>query len=181
MEGTMAMKKLMVVLAGLLLSLSSVGAAQEVSTVISGWDKNHPEAASSLASLVRSNAVGAGRMFLWNRDHPLRSQSFVAWINEHQDQTLDDFISSHRYWPVVDLVMKPYRATFEAFIAWGRAHPDATRELASEPKALAWVGFHVFGDQWDSRAPQLGPTDAAEPAGLPATPPPPPQDLQQVR
>ncbi len=172
----MAMKKLLVVVTGLILSCSNVGLAQEASPLISGWDKNHPEAAASLATLVRSNPVAAGRMFLWNRDHPLRSQSFVAWINEHPDKSLDDFIASHRYWPVVDLVIKPYRALFEAFIAWGRAHPDATRDLASEPRGLSWVGFHTFGDLWDSRAPQLMPTDAAEPAGLPANPPPPPQE-----
>ena len=173
----MAMKKLLAV-AGWILMASSAGFAGEVSPVISGWNANHGEAASTLANLVRSNPEAARRMFLWNRDHPLRSQSFVAWINEHPDQSLDDFLASHRYWPVVDLVIRPYRATFEAFIAWGRAHPDAARDLASQPRGLAWVGFHVFGDLWDTRTPLSAPTDQ-EPAGLPATPPPPPQDLQE--
>jgi hypothetical protein len=156
----MAPKRLLLVLA-LVFSRAALG--QEVSSEISSWDRTHPAAAATLASLIRDNPEGARRLFLWNRDHPLRAQAFVAWINGHPDQSLDDFLVSHRYWPVVDLVLKPYRPTVEAFIAWGRAHPDAAQDLASQPRGLAWVGFHVFGDLWDSQKPGV-PTDAPEQA-----------------
>jgi hypothetical protein len=151
-----------------------VGFAGEPSSVITSWEQSHPAASAALASLVRSDPAAAGRMFMWDRDHPLRAQAFVAWINTHPSESLDDFITVHRYWPVVDLVIKPYRSTFEAFIAWGRAHPDAAQDLASQPRGLAWVGFHTFAGLWDTKAAQA-PTDAPEPAGLPANPPPPPE------
>ncbi len=181
----MAMKKLLLALT---VWLSGAGLAQEASSdpalrpsvstslpaesaVITHWDQQHPAAASTLASLVRDNPKAAGRMFMWDRDHPRRAQAFLAWINGRPNESLDDFVSAHHRWPVIQLVIEPYRATFEAFIAWGRAHPRAAQDLASEPRGLAWVGFHTFGGLWDAKAPQA-PTDGPESAGLPVTPPP---------
>ena len=168
----MTTKTRLFVLAGLVLSLSSAARAGEVSPAISGWGQSHPDAASALAGIVQSDPEGARRLFLWNRDHPLRARAFVAWINDQPDQSLDDFIEAHPRWPAVDLVIKPYRATFEAFIDWGRAHPQAARDLASQPRGLSFVGLHLFGDLWDSKTPLAAPTDAPEAADLPSIPPP---------
>jgi hypothetical protein len=169
----MAMKRLLLVWT---LVLSGTGLAAEVAPALAGWDHNHPKAAAALADVVRNNPEAARRMFLWDHDHPLRSQAFVAWTTEHPEQGLDDFIAAHRDWPVIDLVIQPFRATFEAFISWARAHPEAARDLASEPKGLAWVGFHFFGDllpRADRAVLPAAPPEAPEPPGLPEAPPPP--------
>lgn len=132
---------------GFLLMCSPVALAQGQPS-IERWGELHAGAATALSGWVKANPEAARRVFLWNRDHPMRSHAFIAWLAEQPDGTFDEFVSAHPDWPVLELVLNPNRAAVEQLIAWGHDHPEAVRDLAVEQSGFFWVGTHLFRPLW---------------------------------
>jgi hypothetical protein len=115
--------------------------------LISQWADTHP-AMSSLATWTQENPDAARQVFWWNRRHPLRAQSWLRWILDHPDQSIDEFTSAHQGWPATNLVLNPNGEALAGLAAWVRAHPAAVQDLLSEPRGFAWVGFHDLDSLW---------------------------------
>ncbi len=146
---------------GVLLVVPATGMADVVPEVLH-WSDNHRDAAASLADWVKAHPEGAKRIFRWNRNHPRRSRVFLHWMIEHPQESLDAFVAAHKGWPASDNLLEPHRDAVDSFITWGRAHPEAVRDMTAGEYGLAWVGFHVFPDLWTHEADRPAPPETAK-------------------
>ena len=131
----------------------------EPPAAISHWAETHPAALHSLADWALANPDAARQVVWWDHWHPVRAQDFLRWLLEHPTQSVDDFAAAHEAWPATSLVLRPNREALAGLTAWARAHPAALQDLLSEPRGLAWVGFHALTGLW-----KRPPPDPASPA-----------------
>jgi hypothetical protein len=108
------------------------------------WADVHPEAARELGDWTRAHPQAARRFFDWDGHHPEKAHEFVFWTIAHPAEGLDAFAATHPGWPFFNEVMARHRPAAEAFMFWCRRHPPAAEALMNHPRALEWVGHHLY-------------------------------------
>jgi hypothetical protein len=76
----------------------------------------------------------------------------VDWALRYPGADIDQFAASHRAWDDFNWVMEHHRPAANAFLAWCRRHPEASRELMRHPAGLHWAGTHLYQSYWDMKA-----------------------------
>jgi hypothetical protein len=120
---------------------SAVSVAEEK---IETWADNHPRAASELGEWVTINTDAARELFKWDAFHPEQSKLFATWVITHQGKGLDVFTLQHTDWHRFQAIIREHHSAVSAFMVWCRFHPKATMALMQHPRALHWVGRHLY-------------------------------------
>jgi hypothetical protein len=124
--------------------LPSSATASAVEEKLETWADNHPRAAAELGEWVTLNRDAARKLFKWDAVHPEQSTTFVTWIITHQGKGIDAFTAQHTDWSRFNEIIKEYRSAIGDFIVWCRFHPKASMKLMLHPRALHWVGRHLY-------------------------------------
>ena len=124
--------------------LPSVAADPAAEEKIEIWAENHPRAASELGEWVNTYRDAARELFKWDSAHPEKSKIFVTWVITHQGKGIDAFTGQYADWPSFYEIIKGHRPAVGAFIVWCRFHPKAAAALMQHPRALLWVGRHLY-------------------------------------
>lgn len=141
----------------LILAVALSQAPQAPQAQSPGWSEAHPAAFSSLAAWTEAHPEQARRVFWWDRQHVNRAETFLRWIVEQPGESLEAFEAKHPDWPAVGEVLRQDAPAMEAFVAWGRAHPAALRELSAERGAFARLGFRQLAELWQHHPPARPP------------------------
>lgn len=119
---------------------------------IESWERRHPAASRELGSWVRAHPPAASRFFVWDSHHPGAAEEFVNWSLAFPGADIDVFAASHRGWEEFNWIMEHHRPAANAFMAWCRRHPEASRELMHHPGGLHWAGTHLYQSYWDMKS-----------------------------
>jgi hypothetical protein len=111
---------------------------------IENWADNYPRAASELGEWVNVHRDAARELFKWDSSHPEQSKAFVTWVITHQGKGIDAFTAQYTDWTRFSDIIKGHRPAVCAFIVWCRFHPKASAALMQHPRALHWVGRHLY-------------------------------------
>jgi hypothetical protein len=108
------------------------------------WALIHGEAARDLGVWIHTQRKAARRLFEWDGKHPEESHELVTWLLANPNVDLDVFTNHHREWRLlVDLVTN-HRVAMDAFMTWCRRNRPAVEALMIHPRALEWVGHHLY-------------------------------------
>lgn len=118
---------------------------------IETWADNHKRAASELGDWVTAYRSAARELFKWDAMHPEKSRIFVTWVTTHQGKGIDAFTAQYPDWARFNEIIKEYRSAICAFIVWCRFHPKASAALMQHPRALHWVGRHLYESSMKSK------------------------------
>ena len=118
---------------------------------IESWERRHPAAAKDLGNWVHEHPQAAERIFMWDSHHPGAAESFVEWSLAKPSADIDDFAGTHHSWEEFNALMEHHRPAANAFMAWCRRHPEASRELMHYPAGLHWAGTHLYHSYWDMK------------------------------
>jgi hypothetical protein len=124
--------------------LPSPATASVVEENMETWAVNYPRAASELEVWVTTYRDTARALFKWDGFRPEQSKTFVIWVNTHQGKGIDVFSAQHTDWLRFNEIIVKYRSEMSAFVVWCRFHPKASTALMQHPRALHWVGRHLY-------------------------------------
>lgn len=108
------------------------------------WAGNYQRAASELETWVTTYRDAARALFKWDACSPEQSKAFVIWIITHQGKGIDVFAAQHTEWARFNDIIGKYRSEMNTFVVWCRFHPKASASLMQHPRALHWLGRHLY-------------------------------------
>jgi hypothetical protein len=128
----------------MLRALAASFAIAAAATPLPQWKNQHSEAAQALQKWVQKNPDAARRLFAWDGAHPERTKALVDWALGKPREDVVAFHTKHQDWPEFQELLDKHRNALNDFLAWARQDPDATKDLMNHPRALEWVGKHLY-------------------------------------
>lgn len=122
---------------------SSLGVQSEP-VPLEHWSLIHGEAARDLGVWAHTYRPAARRLFDWDGQHPEESHDFVMWLIGNPKVDLDVFITHHMEWRFLTELATKHRPAIESFTMWCRRNHPAVEALMIHPRALEWVGHHLY-------------------------------------
>jgi hypothetical protein len=125
-------------------ALAAAFALAAAATPLPQWKDKHPQAAQALRDWVRKNPDAARRLFAWDGVHPEQTKALVDWAFHKPPGDVVAFHTKHQDWPQFQEMLDKHRNALNDFVAWARQDPDAAKDLIEHPRALEWVGKHLY-------------------------------------
>ena len=128
----------------MLRALAASFAIAAAATPLPQWKDKNPQAAQALQEWVRKNPNAARRLFAWDGAHPEQTKAMVDWALDKPRDDAIAFHTKHQDWPTFQELLDKHRDALNDFLAWARQNPEAAKDLMSHPRALEWVGKHLY-------------------------------------
>lgn len=108
------------------------------------WAERNPAAAEELGDWVKSHPGDAEKFFDWDGMNPGRFAALAEWAVANPERGLGDYVAGDakgtRFGTFIDL----HRSAAESLLRWAQRHPEASRALFAESRALRLAGDELF-------------------------------------